>query len=56
MVVYQKAVMIPFLYLQKQGLFPIHQGYSGKEGNRLTEFGTLQINAVSKNVRNYCCN
>lgn len=56
MLVYQKSVMIPFLYLQKRVLSPTHQGYSRKEGNRLIEFGTLQINVVSKNVRNYCCN
>ena len=41
-VVYQKAVMIPFLYLQKRGLSPILRGHSRKEGNRLTEFGTLK--------------
>ena len=46
----------PLPVFTKKGLSPTHQGYSRKEGNRLIEFGTLQINVVSKNVRNYCCN
>lgn len=46
----------PLPYLQKRYLSPTPQGYGGKEANRLTEFGTLQINVVFTNVRNHCRN